>query len=96
MKEDDTTSTTGLNDLNLNSVRVYPNPSTGKFNVIAKQGSLDVEVTDMAGRVVYTYSNKNQSTITHSFELSNVETGVYVARIVNNGETSVVKLQLSK
>ena len=96
VKEDDTTSTTGLNDLNLNSVRVYPNPSTGKFNVIAKQGSLDVEVTDMAGRVVYTYSNKNQSTITHSFELSNVEAGVYVARIVNNGETSVVKLQLSK
>lgn len=85
-----------VNEVALNTVKVTPNPSTGKFNVIAAQGSIEVVVTDMAGKVVYNYSNKNQTSMTHTFDISNVETGVYVAKIVNNGETSVVKLQVAK
>jgi hypothetical protein len=90
------TDKSGVNELAANSIRVTPNPSTGKFNIVAAQGTMEVVVTDMAGKVVYNYSNKNHTSITHTFDISNVETGVYVAKIVNNGETSIVKLQVAK
>jgi hypothetical protein len=85
----------GLNTISTSNINITPNPSNGMFNVSAEQGTLEVVVSDMAGKVVYNYSNKNYTLMNHTLDITNVESGVYVARIVNNGETSVVKLQVN-
>jgi len=75
-----------------NNLNVYPNPSTGTFKFVADAGALSVSVTDLSGKTVYNYENKNHNELVHTIELENVYTGMYIAKIVNNGVMSVVKL----
>jgi hypothetical protein len=79
-----------------NNLNVYPNPSTGTFKFVADAGALSVSVTDLSGKTVYNYENKNHNELVHTIELENVYTGMYIAKIVNNGVMSVVKLQVAK
>jgi hypothetical protein len=94
--EGKSTSSLEQNDVTSN-LYVYPNPSSnGSFKFASSTGSLSVHVTDLSGKVVYNFENKNHNALTHTIELEDVATGMYVARIVNNGEMSIVKLQVSK
>ena len=56
------------------TVKVYPNPTNGRFTVNA-DGLLKVDVIDNAGRLVETFSGTNQ------FDLSRLPTGNYLLRI---------------
>ena len=59
---------------NVEAVKVYPNPTNGRFTVNA-DGLLKVDVIDNAGRLVETFSGTNQ------FDLSRLPTGNYLLRI---------------
>ena len=63
----------------IETVKVYPNPTNGRFTVNA-DGLLKVDVIDNAGRLVETFSDTNQ------FDLSPLPTGNYLLRIkLQNG-----------
>jgi hypothetical protein len=67
---------------------IYPNPSTGIFNVEAdlKQAStISFEILDMLGRSLY--SNTSASATIHNtrFDLSGYAAGVYTLRMEVDG-----------
>lgn len=76
---------------------VYPNPSSdGKVIVVLedKDGSRDVSLMDMYGRVMKQWKN----VINNTLQIENLGTGFYTVRIVNNetGEQVVEKIVVKK
>ena len=70
------------------SFSIYPNPTTGSFNVILNDAKeAEVTVTNLAGQVVYA------ATINGSAEINeNLAAGIYVVSVKTANATSVQKL----
>lgn len=67
-------------------VLVYPNPSRGEVNIIlANSGNHSVDVINSNGASVYSQKNA----VNKRLIISNLKTGVYSVRIVNNSDNSV-------
>ena len=76
----------GLMEADLSFFELYPNPTTGSFNIQANEaeGFFSVEVTDLNGRVVKTFKNYITGNEIKSVDLKNSETGTYFVKIYNN------------
>lgn len=70
---------------------VYPNPSTGIFN-INTENPVTVTVTDLLGKVVYTKNNVSRD---NSIDLSGLQRGVYMAQIADGNATATEKIILN-
>lgn len=83
-------ATLGNSDFeNVTSITIYPNPSTGIFNIVSQQNA-SVEIYDLLGKLVY-----NQSLVsgTNSIDISNFNSGVYLLKATDaNGNTETHKL----
>jgi subtilisin-like proprotein convertase family protein len=77
-------------------VAVYPNPSTGTFNLSidnSQRGAVALRVTDALGRTVAQEQlSKNGATLTHSLNLSKLATGVYQLHLTLPQGTVVQRL----
>lgn len=74
---------------NVTSITIYPNPSTGIFNIVSQQNA-SVEIYDLLGKLIYNQSLANG---TNSIDISNVNTGVYLLRVTDaNGNSETHKL----
>ncbi|WP_345235493.1 reprolysin-like metallopeptidase [Hymenobacter saemangeumensis] len=77
-------------------IAVYPNPSTGLFNVSidnAQRGAVAISVTDALGRTVAsTQLSKNGAALQHSLDLSKLAPGVYQLHIALPEGTAVQRL----
>ena len=86
-------STVGLDEENPSEISIYPNPSTGNFNLNISNvntASVDVEITDVSGKVILSNAyNTNNGSINESINISNVDDGVYIVRV--NGGQSITK-----
>jgi hypothetical protein len=75
------------------NVSIYPNPSTGNFNLNMSgltASTVDVNITDVSGKVVMNTSfNTVNGGLNAPINISNVEEGVYIVRV--NGDSSIVK-----
>jgi hypothetical protein len=68
-----------IEDLQGETLTVYPNPSNGLFTISAMSGSdLSYMITDMHGRVVYTLQTNNT---VFTIDLSSQTSGVYYLRV---------------
>jgi uncharacterized protein YegP (UPF0339 family) len=74
------------------SFNVYPNPTTGLVQVEGIEGA-QVEVYNMIGEVVYNEANTAAST---TIDLSTLESGNYIIKVINNDEVSTQKIVLTK
>ena len=90
--------TTGINsdDDFANSIRVYPNPSNGIFQLemmLNNQGNSKIEVIDLLGCVVY---SKSISNVTGEFkttiDLNDQSKGIYFVSISNESSRKTIKL----
>jgi PKD repeat protein len=85
-------------DLLSNSLEVYPNPSTGIFNLIISNpytGTADVNVYDMQGQKLFTQQNSvNISSNKFTIDLSGFSKGVYLLNVTINGSRLSKKLIL--
>ena len=86
----------GINVTSLNTMKVYPNPSTGLFTVATEKGSLSIKVTDLSGKLVYQLASDFNMNDTFNLDLSHVENGSYIATIENNGISSITNIQVVK
>ena len=78
-------SSDGVNEMDVNSVSVFPNPTTSRFTVEG-QGLNHVTVYNLVGQKVYEMSCQGESV---DINLSNVETGVYLVRVfTDNGDVT--------
>ena len=73
----------GVNELDANSVAIFPNPTTGHF-VVEGQGMSHVTVYNMMGQMIHDMECGGESV---DINLSHAESGVYMVRVSTaNGE----------
>lgn len=78
---------------------LYPNPSSGVFNITFRAESeepITVEVLDLSGKVLYTRAyaatlGENQLTV----ELSQYMSGMYLVQLKQNGKVSTAKIMMN-
>lgn len=85
-----TCATLGNSDFdNVTRITIYPNPSTGIFNIVSQQ-VIAVEIYDLLGKLVY---NQQLVSGTNSIDISNINTGVYLLKATDaNGNSESHKL----
>ncbi len=81
---------TGIGDVsNLNSLNIYPNPSTGVFTIdlnTPATNDLSVVVTNITGEMVFTsYVGKANGSVQIPVDLHNAASGMYMVKIVSEG-----------
>jgi hypothetical protein len=87
------TLTLAVNDVNKNNVFVsqnYPNPSVGltHINIVQKVSSdINISVTDMIGKTVYSEVKTNMPAGSHIVSLNTAQwhSGVYMYTVITNG-----------
>jgi parallel beta-helix repeat protein len=94
-----TANTTSVNELgNGSSINVYPNPSTGNFTFDfgkALEGPAAITIVDMVGKEVYT---QEVSALTEqlSVDLVGLPSGVYMARIQEGQNNTVLRIAITR
>jgi hypothetical protein len=80
-------------ELNGNSfgINIFPNPSSGKFNVESSEKISSIIVTNLLGEVVY---SQNGSFIQFPIDLSNRSKGIYFVEIISGNARSTKKIVL--
>jgi PKD repeat protein len=93
---------TGINALGEGlekSVNVYPNPSTGRFNVtVTLDGpeQVSIKVLNSLGKVIETVSEGTLITGTFPVDLSSHAAGVYLLQITAGNQTAIKRVVLSR
>ena len=83
----------GLNEFDLDSFSVYPNPNNGEFNVKLNSSSgnkINISVYDIRGRRVFDNIYNNSSNFNKVVNLNNGQSGIYILK-VDDGERSGTK-----
>jgi hypothetical protein len=78
-----------------NSISIYPNPNNGVFTfaVNANIGDMQIVITDLQGRVVYSSNENNISAgYTQQINLQGEANGMYLMQITGNGEQRTEKI----
>ena len=78
----------GIDEATTSSVSLYPNPNNGIFT-IEGNSNYNVTIRNMLGQTIYT-GMMNASTM--SFDLSNVNKGVYFVNISNDSFETTEKV----
>ena len=86
---------TGITEATLGSLLLYPNPSDGTFNleISDHEGLANINVLDMAGRVVFTQTVSMTSNFKKTFSL-NVAEGTYVLQLQTARGIVIRKLEI--
>lgn len=72
-----------------------PNPFIGTTSVtlnIKEEGEVNIEMTDLAGRLVGTYHKNSMQPGAHFFRISAASTGIYFLTAQANGQSSSIKM----
>ncbi len=87
--------TVGLNEKQINSFKIYPNPANDVFYIDAKvYSSIDIKLFSIIGEFVI---EKTIDNISIGLDVSKLANGIYVYKAFNNGlEIKVGKLIISK
>lgn len=82
-------------DAKINSFLLYPNPNQGKFtyvNVNESEATSQLIICDIAGKAVYTaYINNNAP---FELDLSNLNNGLYIVKVINKNSSDNFKLNI--
>jgi hypothetical protein len=86
------TQTTGIgvDELNMDNVSIYPNPTKGMLNVSADNQLETIRIYNVVGELVVDISNLNSSTT--SLDLEGYGHGVYVVHVTSGGSTTVQRV----
>ncbi len=71
---------------------MFPNPSNVKFKILGNGNLTQVNIFDIQGGLIKTYSNNMHTAI----ELEITESGIYFLQIVTNTNISTQKLIINK
>ncbi len=88
---------TGVNDLATvdPEINVYPNPTTGLFNVDFKKATT-IKVVDVLGATVYEQKIDQNSAATVTIDLANLSNGIYFVYVMDEQKSSKRKIILNK
>jgi hypothetical protein len=78
----------GVEELTLELLEIYPNPTTGILNVnykLEEEGSTTIKVINMTGVELYNIEYENVSTVKEVLQLTELSAGVYFIQIEADG-----------
>lgn len=78
---------TGITDAGTLAVSVYPNPAKDMVHIYL-EGSAEITLADMMGKICHQTSNINNQSI----DVSELNTGLYILQITGGGRTHTTKL----
>lgn len=86
-----TISSTAIQDSErFKSIKVFPNPSNGKFNIeLSGLSKISIKVISMSGQLIYI--KENITTQDFEFEL-NTDSGIYILELNSAGNSEKIKL----
>ncbi len=91
-------STVGVKAIQTADLSIYPNPTTGKFNLVLDLNAdkmVNLEVVNALGQVVERLNSvKSNQTVT--MDLSNEATGMYYVRVFTNNQVVVKKVNVQR
>jgi hypothetical protein len=82
-----------------NGITIFPNPNNGTFtlDVNTTVNELQIEITDMQGRIVYASSeNDVQAGFAKQINIDATASGLYFMRITANGQQKIEKISVQK
>lgn len=89
----DVCGSVGVEDFSFESFLVYPNPSTGVFNVTLQSKNSDniqVQLIDMQGRIIDQRNiDTNDSSINAKIDYSAIDTGIYILKVAKGNQIGV-------
>ena len=89
-----TDDTTGIDEALASSVRMYPNPSKGIFNISwIGSTTASIIVSDLSGKRIL-YQEVESLDRLHTIDMSNFGTGVYFVKLIVDGAQVVEKIIL--
>jgi len=80
------------------SISIYPNPSTGKINLIInlpKQKDVDLIITDVYGQNIFTKKLGLIQKYNFEYDLSSQPPGMYIVKTISDGEINYKKIILN-
>ena len=80
--------TESVSEQEMSSIRVFPNPSNGIFNLNLGSGQWDVEVYDITGRKVYGNHMDGHSVL----DLGQCQKGLYFLKVLGDGKMLTTKI----
>ena|GEM_PF-2442845 len=84
---------TGISEIiNFNEIKLFPNPASDMFTIIATP-PYNYSITTMSGKKVNGSYSTSEMTMINA---ANIPAGIYIIRIENNGNNSVTKLIIYK
>ena len=72
-------------------IRLYPNPTIDQTFTIQLEGTFSYVISDVAGKVIQSNTATNSALV----DLGDVEKGIYLVKLTQNGQTTVRKIQLN-
>lgn len=85
------TTATAIDNVAMDNVKVYPNPATDILNVVVEEAS-NFELYNTSGKLIKKQRVEGRTTVT----VSDLSTGLYIARIINAaGQVKTVKVQVN-
>ena len=80
----------GLDDMELNGISIYPNPTGKIININSRSLKIkNIEINDLSGKLIQSYSFLNQNT---EIDLSNFERGIYILKIQAESKIFITKI----
>ncbi|CAN5363730.1 hypothetical protein BH10BAC1_BH10BAC1_02990 [soil metagenome] len=76
-------------------INVYPNPTTGLFNVDFKKATA-IKFVNVLGEVVYEQKIDENSAATVTIDLANLSNGIYFVYVMDEDKSSKRKISLNK
>ncbi len=65
---------TGINEININGLNIYPNPSVGSINIDYNERFSTINIINLQGKMVLQSNQKN-------IDISGLENGIYIVQI---------------
>ena len=88
---------TGITEFGDGIMHLYPNPTSGNFNLkINYNGSVDIQIVNILGKIVYYFETFSYVDSEHSINLQDVPEGIYFVRMQTSENTHIRKLKLVK
>ena len=83
--------TASIDDVNLNTVKLYPNPANDTVNITSQSNIKAIKIFDHLGRIVKRITLVNEI-LEKSINLSNLKTGLYFVEVEDKNGKQTVKL----
>ncbi len=92
------TTGTGINDENIVSYKLYPNPATTVCNIeltALQNGDVTIQIMNIAGQVMFVETYQHTGYINKQINLNDFAKGVYFVKIQTNNITDIKRLVIN-